>query len=186
MNEQEFISEIKAKMSHAIASYKNELSRIRTGRASTGLIDAINVEYYGSVSPIIRLATISVPDSRTITINPWDAGSLPAIEKAIQKYDPSLNPSNDGKSISIVIPALTQERRKEIIKQVSKLSESIKQEIRNFRRLANEKIKSSEKSKEISEDISFKIQKKVQELTDGFIKEVDEITKRKEKEISEV
>ncbi len=186
MNEQEFISETKAKMSHAISSYKNELSRIRTGRASTGLIDAINVEYYGSVSPIIRLATISVPDSRTITINPWDAGSLAAIEKAIQKYDPSLNPSNDGKSISIVIPALTQERRKEIIKQISKLSESIKQEIRNFRRLANEKIKSSEKSKEISEDISFKIQKKVQELTDGFIKEVDEITKRKEKEISEV
>ena len=186
MNESEFINETKIKMSHAVSSYKSELARIRTGRASTGLIDAISVEYYGSVSPIIRLASISVPDSRTIMINPWDSGSLPAIEKAIQKYDPSLNPSNDGKSISIVIPALTQERRKEIIKQVSKLSESIKQEVRNFRRLANEKIKSSEKSKEISEDISFKIQKKIQELTDGFIKEIDEITKHKEKEISEV
>ncbi|MDA8402313.1 MAG: ribosome recycling factor [Deltaproteobacteria bacterium] len=186
MNESEFINETKIKMSHAVSSYKSELARIRTGRASTGLIDAISVEYYGSVSPIIRLASISVPDSRTIMINPWDSGSLPAIEKAIQKYDPSLNPSNDGKSISIVIPALTQERRKEIIKQVSKLSESIKQEVRNFRRLANEKIKSSEKSKEISEDISFKIQKKIQELTDGFVKEIDEITKHKEKEISEV
>ena len=186
MNESEFINETKIKMSHAVSSYKSELARIRTGRASTGLIDAISVEYYGSVSPIIRLASISVPDSRTIMINPWDSSSLPAIEKAIQKYDPSLNPSNDGKSISIVIPALTQERRKEIIKQVSKLSESIKQEVRNFRRLANEKIKSSEKSKEISEDISFKIQKKIQELTDGFIKEIDEITKHKEKEISEV
>ena len=186
MNEPAFINETKIKMSHAVLSYKSELARIRTGRASTGLIDAISVEYYGSVSPIIRLASISVPDSRTITINPWDTGSLPAIEKAIQKYDPSLNPSNDGKSISIVIPALTQERRKEIIKQVSKLSESIKQEVRNFRRLANEKIKSSEKSKEISEDISFKIQKKIQELTDGFVKEIDEITKHKEKEISEV
>ena len=186
MNESEFINETKIKMSHAVSSYKSELARIRTGRASTGLIDAISVEYYGSVSPIIRLASISVPDSRTIMINPWDASSLPAIEKAIQKYDPSLNPSNDGKSISIVIPALTQERRKEIIKQVSKLSESIKQEVRNFRRLANEKIKSSEKSKEISEDISFKIQKKIQELTDGFVKEIDEITKHKEKEISEV
>jgi ribosome recycling factor len=186
MNEPAFINETKIKMSHAVSSYKSELARIRTGRASTGLIDAISVEYYGSVSPIIRLASISVPDSRTIMINPWDSGSLPAIEKAIQKYDPSLNPSNDGKSISIVIPALTQERRKEIIKQVSKLSESIKQEVRNFRRLANEKIKSSEKSKEISEDISFKIQKKIQELTDGFVKEIDEITKHKEKEISEV
>ena len=186
MNESEFINETKIKMSHAVSSYKSELARIRTGRASTGLIDAISVEYYGSVSPIIRFASISVPDSRTIMINPWDSGSLPAIEKAIQKYDPSLNPSNDGKSISIVIPALTQERRKEIIKQVSKLSESIKQEVRNFRRLANEKIKSSEKSKEISEDISFKIQKKIQELTDGFVKEIDEITKHKEKEISEV
>ncbi len=186
MNEPTFINETKVKMSHAVSSYKNELARIRTGRASTGLIDAINVEYYGAVSPIIRLASISVPDSRTITINPWDAGSLSAIEKAIQKYDPSLNPSNDGKSISIIIPALTQERRKEIIKQISKLSESIKQEVRNFRRLANEKIKSAEKSKEISEDISFKIQKKIQELTDGFIKEIDEITKHKEKEISEV
>ncbi len=186
MNESEFVNEIKIKMSHAISSYKSELSRIRTGRASTGLIDAVNVEYYGSVSPIIRLASISVPDSRTISINPWDTSSLSAIEKAIQKYDPSLNPSNDGKSISIIIPALTQERRKEIIKQISKLSESIKQEIRNFRRQANEKIKASEKSKEISEDISFKIQKKIQDLTDNFIKEIDEITKNKEKEIMEV
>ncbi len=186
MNEPEFVNEIKTKMSYAISSYKGELARIRTGRASTGLIDAINVEYYGSVSPIIRLASISVPDSRTITITPWDVSSLSAIEKAIQKYDSSLNPSNDGKSISIIIPALTQERRKEIVKQINKLSESIKQEIRNVRRLANEKIKSSEKSKEISEDVSFKIQKKIQELTDSFIKEIDEITKHKEKEISEV
>ena len=186
MEETAFVNETKTKMSHAIEAYKAELAKIRTGRASTGLIEAVSVEYYGSVSPIIRLATISIPDSRTITINPWDAGSLPAIEKAIQKYDPSLNPSNDGKSINIIIPALTQERRKEITKQVGKLSESIKQEIRNFRRLANEKIKSFEKSKEISEDQSFKIQKKVQDLTDSFIKEIDEITKRKEKEISEV
>ncbi len=186
MNETEFINETKTKMSHAISSYKSELSRIRTGRASTGLIDGINVEYYGSISPIIRLATISVPDSRTIMINPWDINSLPAIEKAIQKYDASLNPSNDGKSISILIPALTQERRKEIIKQTSKLSESLKQEIRNYRRISNEKIKSSEKSKEISEDASFKMQKKIQELTDAFVKEIDDITKRKEKEIMEV
>ncbi|RZV37792.1 MAG: ribosome recycling factor [Candidatus Acidulodesulfobacterium acidiphilum] len=186
MDETAFVNETKTKMSHAIEAYKAELAKIRTGRASTGLIEAVNVEYYGSVSPIIRLASISIPDSRTISINPWDAGSLPAIEKAIQKYDPSLNPSNDGKSINIKIPALTQERRKEITKQVGKLSESIKQEIRNFRRLSNEKIKTYEKSKEISEDQSFKIQKKVQDLTDNFIKEIDEITKRKEKEISEV
>ena len=186
MNETEFANEIKTKMTHAISSYKSELSKIRTGRASTGLIDTINVEYYGSVSPIIRLATISVPDSRTIHINPWDINSLHAIEKAIQKYDTSLNPSSDGKTISIIIPALTQERRKDIIKQISKLAESLRQEVRNYRRLANEKIKASEKSKEISEDISFKMQKKIQELTDGFVREIDEITKHKEKEIMEV
>ena len=102
MDETTFVNEIKAKMGHAIDAYKGELAKIRTGRASTGLIESVNVEYYGSISPIIRLASISIPDSRTININPWDAGSLPAIEKAIQKYDPSLNPSNDGKSINII------------------------------------------------------------------------------------
>lgn len=186
MNQTEIVNEIKQKMSLAISSYKGELSRIRTGRASTGLIDAITVEYYGAISPLIRIASISVPDSRTIMISPWDANSLSAIEKAIQKYDSSLNPSNDGKNITIKIPQLTQERRKEIIKQLNKLAESIKQEIRNHRRASNEKVKESEKSKEISEDISFRIQKSVQELTDNFIKEVDEITKHKEKEIMEV
>ncbi len=186
MNETEIVNEIKKKMSQAISSYKNELSRIRTGRASTGLIDSINVEYYGSVSPLIRLASISVPDSKTIMINPWDLSSLPAIEKAIQKYDSSLNPSNDGKSISIIIPQLTQERRKEIIKQLNKLAESIKQELRNYRRTFNEKIKASEKSKEISEDMSVRFQKKIQEVTDSFVKEADEITKHKEQEIMTV
>ncbi|MCL4542876.1 MAG: ribosome recycling factor [Deltaproteobacteria bacterium] len=183
MNEAEVVSEIRKKMSQAISSYKSELARIRTGRASTGLIDSISVEYYGSVSPLVRLASISVPDSKIIMINPWDINSLSAIEKAIRKYDPSLNPSNDGKSISIIIPQLTQERRKEIIKQLNKLAESIKQEIRNYRRAFNEKIKASEKSKEISEDTSARFQKRVQELTDNFIKEADEITKHKEKEI---
>ncbi|MDA8273533.1 MAG: ribosome recycling factor [Deltaproteobacteria bacterium] len=186
MNETEIVNEIKTKMTHAISSYKSELSRIRTGRASTGLIDSINVEYYGSVSPLIRLASISIPDSKTIMINPWDINSLAAIEKAIQKYDPSLNPSNDDKSISIIIPQLTEERRKEIIKQLNKLAESIKQEIRNHRRTFNERIKASEKSKEISEDMSARFQKRIQELTDGFVKEVDEITKHKEKEIMAV
>ncbi|HEC24938.1 MAG TPA: ribosome recycling factor [bacterium] len=186
MDEIEFINETKNKMSRSVLSYQGELSKVRTGRASAGLMDSINVEYYGSVSPLIRLASVSVPNSKTIMINPWDVNSLSAIEKAIQKYDSSLNPSNDGKSISIIIPVLTKERRKEIIKQISKLSESIKQEVRNYRRLANERVKSSEKSKEISEDISFRIQKKIQELTDGFVKEIDALTKRKEKEIMEV
>ncbi len=183
MDEIEISSEVTKKMSMALVSYKSELSRIRTGRASTGLIDGINVEYYGSISPLIRLASISVPDSRTIMINSWDVNSLPAIEKAIRKYDSSLNPSNDGKSIIIVIPQLTQERRKEIIKQLNKLAESIKQEIRNYRRTFNEKIKTAEKSKEISEDMAVRLQKKVQELTNSFVKEVDETTKRKEKDI---
>lgn len=183
MDETEISNEATKKMSQAISSYKNELSRIRTGRASTGLIDGINVEYYGSVSPLVRLASISVPDSKTIRINTWDINALPAIEKAIRKYDSSLNPSNDGKSIIITIPQLTQERRKEIIKQLNKLAESIKQEIRNYRRTFNDKIKTAEKLKEISEDTSVRLQKKVQELTNSYIKEVDETTKRKEKEI---
>ncbi len=186
MDEALFLNDVKKKMTQAAASYKGELSRIRTGRASTGLIDGINVEYYGSISPIIRLASISIPDPKSIMISPWDLNSLSSIEKAIQKYDSSLNPSTDGKNIIIRIPQLTQERRKEIIKQLGKLSETIKQEIRNSRRTFNDKIKEFEKLKELSEDASFKLQKRVQELTDSFTKEIDDITKNKEKEIMEV
>lgn len=186
MNESDILNEVKKKNSHAISSYKGELSRIRTGRASTGLIDSINVEYYGAVSPLVGLASVSVPDGRTIMISPWDVNSLASIEKAIQKYDPSLNPSNDGKNIIIKVPQLTEERRRDIIKQLNKLSESIKQEIRNHRRAYNEKTKELEKSKDISEDQSFKIQKKIQELTDVYVKDVDDLTRNKEKELMEV
>ncbi len=186
MNENEFISGLKIDMAKTVESYKKELSRLRTGRASSALIENVNVEYYGAVSPLIRLASVSIADSRTLIIHPWDASSLGNIEKAIQKHDSSLNPSNDGKSITIVTPSLTEERRKEIIKQIGKLSESIKQELRNIRRIANEKIKTLEKEKELSEDASFKLQKKVQETTDNFTEEINKITRNKEKEIMEV
>ncbi len=186
MNENELISELKQDMTKASEAYKNELSRIRTGRASAALVDNITIEYFGALSPLIRLATVSIPDSRTIMINPWDVNSLGSIEKAIQKHDPSLNPSNNGKSITILIPRLTEERRKDINKQISKISESMKQELRNIRRIANDKIKSAEKEKTIDEDKSFKLQKKVQELTDFYIEEIVKITKAKEKDIMEI
>lgn len=186
MNENELISQLKKDMAKTIESYKSELSRIRTGRATTALIDNIKVEYFGAISPLIRLASISIPDSKTIMIHPWDINSLANIEKAIQNHDPSLNPSNDGKSINIIIPPLTEERRRDIAKQISKLSETMKQEMRNLRRIANEKIKHEEKEKNIGEDESFRLQKKVQEITDNFTEEINKITKIKEKEIMEV
>jgi ribosome recycling factor len=186
INENDLIAALKKDMAKTIESYKGELSRLRTGRATTALIDNIKIEYFGAVSPLIRLASISIPEARTIMIHPYDISSLADIEKAIQKYDSSLNPSNDGKSISIVIPALTEERRRDITKQISKLSETMKQEMRNLRRIANEKIKREEKEKNITEDESFKLQKKVQEITDNFTEDINKLTRTKEKEIMEV
>ncbi|RZD15873.1 MAG: ribosome recycling factor [Candidatus Acididesulfobacter guangdongensis] len=186
MDENELISVLTKDMIKAVEAYRNELSRIRTGRASAALVDNVKVEYFGALSPLIRLATVSIPESRTIMINPYDISSLASIEKAIQKHDPSLNPSNNGKSITILIPQLTEERRRDINKQISKMLESMKQELRNIRRAANDKIKSAEKEKAIEEDKSFKLQKKVQEITDSYIEEITKITKAKEKDIMEI
>lgn len=172
-------------MQNAIESLKREMSRVRTGRASPNLLDGIKVNYYGTPTPLNQLATISVPESRLIAIQPWDINSLGEIEKAIQKSDLGLNPVNDGKIIRISIPTLTEERRKDLAKVVRKLAEEGKIQVRNARRDSNEMLKALKKDKEISEDDMFRAQDEVQKITDGFIEQVDSLLQDKEKEIIE-
>lgn len=177
------LDELKARMDKTIDVFKHELSKARTGRASVTLLDDIKVDYYGSVLPLNQIASLTVPEPRLITIQPWDATALSSIEKAILKSELGLNPANDGKIIRISIPPLTEERRKEIVKMVKKTAEEYRVIIRNLRREANEKIKDLKKDKALSEDDAFSAQKEVQEATDNYIKKVDEIYSDKEKEI---
>jgi len=181
----EVMDNCKSEMQNAIESLKREMSRVRTGRASPNLLDGIKVNYYGTPTPLNQLATISVPESRLIAIQPWDINSLGEIEKAIQKSDLGLNPVNDGKIIRISIPTLTEERRKDLAKVVRKLAEEGKIQVRNARRDSNEMLKALKKDKEISEDDMFRAQDEVQKITDGFIEQVDSLLQDKEKEIIE-
>ena len=159
------------------------MGKIRTGRASASLVEEIMIDYYGTSTPLNQLASISIPESRLITIQPWDPSVLGNIEKAILKSDLGLTPTNDGKIIRISIPALTEERRKELVKMVHKIGEEAKVAIRQIRRDANEKLKKMKKDKEISEDQFHRGQEEVQKNTDQFIQKVDEILKKKEEEI---
>lgn len=179
------IEETKERMGKTIEALKTELSRVRTGRASLSLLDGIRVDYYGTQTPLNQMASLSVPESRLITIQPWDTTVIKDIEKAILKSDLGLTPSNDGKLIRIAIPPLTEERRKELVKVVYKIGEEHKVAIRNIRRDSNELLKMAKKDGEISEDDAFKGQDRVQETTDEFVKSIDELTKEKEKEILE-
>jgi ribosome recycling factor len=172
-------------MGKTIASLKTELTRVRTGRANLSLLDGIRVDYYGTPTPINQMASLSVPESRLITIQPWDASVIKEIEKALLKSDLGLTPSNDGKIIRIAIPPLTEERRKQLAKSVHKTCEDHKIAIRNIRRDANELLKSLKKDGEIAEDDAFKGQDQVQKITDEFISQIDDIYKDKEKEILE-
>ena len=172
-------------MGKTIASLKTELKRVRTGRANLSLLDGIRVDYYGTPTPINQMASLSVPESRLITIQPWDASVIKEIEKALLKSDLGLTPSNDGKIIRIAIPPLTEERRKQLAKSVHKTCEDHKIAIRNLRRDANELLKSLKKDGEIAEDAAFKGQDQVQKITDEFISQIDDIYKEKEKEILE-
>ena len=172
-------------MDKTIASLQSELSRVRTGRANLSLLDGIRVDYYGTLTPLNQMASLSVPESRLITIQPWDATVIKEIEKAILKSDLGLTPSNDGKIIRIAIPPLTEERRKQLAKSVHKTCEEHKIAIRNLRRDANEMLKSLKKDGDISEDDAFKGQDQVQKITDEFIAQIDSIYKDKEKEILE-
>jgi len=175
----------KAKMEKSAVLFAQELSMIRTGRAAPALLDGIKVDYYGSSLPLNQVSTISIPEPRLIIIQPWDKAALPEIEKAINKSGIGLNPNNDGNVIRLAIPPLTTERREELIKLTQRLAEETKVTIRNIRRDANNEIKKEEKDKKISEDDSFKTQERIQKLTDEFIKKIDEILKKKEKEIRE-
>jgi len=176
-------NETKGDMQRAIKALERDLSKIRTGRASVALVEEITVEYYGSPTPLNQLASISVPDSRLITIQPWDPSALSAIEKAILKSNIGLTPSNDGKRICINIPPLTEERRKELVKLVKKIGEEAKVSIRNLRRKANDILKKMKKNKEISEDDFYQGQEKIQKITDEFIVKVEGILSKKEDEI---
>jgi ribosome recycling factor len=172
-------------MAKSVTALKNELNRVRTGRASLSILDGIKVDYYGTPTPLNQMATLAVPESRLITIQPWDISVIKDIEKALLKSDLGLTPSNDGKIIRISIPALTEERRKELVKVVRKICEDHKVSVRNIRRDSNELIKSMKKDGEISEDDAFKSQDEVQKITDEQVKLIDECFKEKEKEILE-
>jgi ribosome recycling factor len=173
------------RMDKAIGALKRDLASLRAGRATPALLDRIQVEYYGAMTPINQLANLSTPDSRTLLIQPWDKSSMSTIEKAIMKSDLGLSPSNDGTVIRIVIPALTEERRADLVKMTKKYGEEAKIAIRNIRRDANDEIKKLEKSRN-SEDESRRHQEDIQKFTDKFITEVDKVLASKEKEIMEV
>ncbi len=182
----ELHSELQASMEKSIDALQRDLRRIRTGRASLALLDGIMVDYYGSSTPINQLATLSIPEPRQIAIQPWDSKAVPDIEKAILKSELGLNPNNDGKVVRIVLPPLTEDRRKELVKIVKKMGEEFKVQLRNQRRDANEMLKDMKKEKQISEDDLRKEQERVQKALDGYITKVDAVVAEKETEIMEI
>ncbi|MDQ0230503.1 ribosome recycling factor [Metabacillus malikii] len=176
----------KEKMEKAVSALSRELATVRAGRASANLLDKISVDYYGAPTPINQLASISIPEARLLVIQPYDKSILSEIEKAIQRSDLGLTPSNDGSLIRLSIPALTEERRKELVKLVKKYAEEAKVAVRNIRRDGNDELKKLEKNGEITEDELRSNTDSVQKLTDDFIVKVDQVAKDKEKEIMEV
>ena len=174
------------RMTRSIEVLKKDFASIRTGRASLSLLDGIFVNYFDTQTPLQQLATLSIPESRQIAIQPWDQKIIPDIEKAILKSDLGLTPSNNGKIIRIMIPPLTEERRKHLVKVVKKKAEESKVAIRNIRRDTNDELKKLEKEKQFSEDEAKKLHDEVQKITDTYIAKVAEVLKHKEKEIMEV
>ncbi|HSW62904.1 MAG TPA: ribosome recycling factor [Dissulfurispiraceae bacterium] len=174
------------RMTMAIESLKKDFGTIRTGRASLSLLDNIRIDYYGTPTPLAQVATLGIPESRQITIQPWEQKLISDIEKAILKSDLGLMPNNDGKTIRINIPMLTEERRRQIVKVVKKRAEEAKVAVRNIRRDINEEVKKSEKEEHISEDDVKRLQEEIQKITDQFVARVDEVLQHKEKEIMEV
>ncbi|MBQ7109542.1 MAG: ribosome recycling factor [Clostridia bacterium] len=174
------------KMNKAIISLESDFTTIRAGRANPAILDKITVEYYGAATPISQVGTVSVPEARMIVIQPWDATLLKDIEKAIQASDIGINPNNDGKVIRLNFPQLTEERRKELKKDISKRGEDAKVAVRNIRRDSLDTFKKQKKNNEITEDDLKDLEDKIQKLTDKFVKKIEEITAAKEKEIMEV
>jgi len=180
------LDDMKSHMEKTLGVLKSEFQKIRTGRASTSILDSVKVDYYGNLSSISQVATLAVPEPRTITIAPWEAKIIPAIEKAILNANIGLTPSNDGKTIRLNLPPLTEERRKEIVKDLKKKAEEDKVALRNIRRDAIDRLKKLEKDKAITEDELKKSEKDVQEVTKGFEAKIDEAVTHKEKEVMEV
>ena len=180
------IAKMEKEVRKTIENLRQELASIRTGRASAALLEGIKVEYYGSQLALNQVGNISVPESRTIEIRPWDPVALPEIEKAILKSDLGVTPNNDGSLIRLTMPKLTENRRKDLVKTVKKLAETYKVSVRNSRRDTIEEIKKEEKNKSISEDIRKSAEHEVQKLTDVHINQIDEILSHKENEIMEV
>ncbi len=179
-------AELKEKLQKTVDVYERELQSIRAGRANPSLLDRIQVSAYGQMTPLNQVAGISVPEARQLLIQPWDANLIPDIEKAILASDLGLNPSNDGKIVRLIIPQLTEERRKELIKVVGKDEENAKVAVRNLRRDALDQFKKLEKNKEISEDELKSYEEKVQEVIDEYIKKLEAVTAAKEEELLEI
>ena len=177
---------VKEKMEKTISVFEESLSEIRAGRANPAILNKISIEYYGVQTPINQVAGISVPEARTIVIQPWDASALKNIEKAILASDIGLNPNNDGKVIRLTFPELTEERRKDLVKDIKKIAEEARVSIRSIRRDGMDTAKTKQKNSEISEDEKSDLEDKIQKLTDKYIGEIDKILENKEKEIMNV
>ncbi len=180
---QTVLKDIETRMNAAIDTLTREFASVRTGRASTALLDTIRVDYYGTPTPISQMASVSTPDPRTLLIQPWEAGQLKEIEKAIVKSDLGVTPVNDGKVIRLVMPTLTEERRKQLAKTAHKFAEDARVAVRNVRREANDRLKAMAKDKKVTEDEERRGHDQIQKTTDKFIAKVDELLKKKEGEI---
>ena len=182
----ELMKTIESKMDKTLDALGRDFASIRAGRANAAVLDRIQVEYYGTPTPIQQMAAISTPDPRTLQIQPWDATSLKDIEKAIQTSDLGINPQNDGRVIRLTFPPLTEDRRKELVKDVRKMAEDSKVAIRSIRRDAIEKLKAMKKDNQITEDDQANGEKKVQNITDKFVKEIDALADAKEKDVMSI
>ena len=180
---QTVLKDLEARMNAAIDALGREFASVRTGRASPALLDGVRVDYYGTSTPITQMASVSVPDARTLTIQPWEAGQLKEVEKAIIKSDLGITPMNDGKLLRLTMPTLTEERRKHLAKSVGKIAEESRVAVRNLRREANDKLKVLARDKKVSEDDERRGHDQIQKTTDRFVAKVDELLKKKEQEI---
>ena len=186
MNDKEVIKETKPRMESAIDDFRRKLATVRTGRASVSLLDTVMVDYYGTMTPLNQMASVHAPEPQMLTVQPWDQTQVAAIEKAIRTADLGLNPSNDGKLVRIPIPPLTEERRKQLAKQVHDIAEDHRTAVRNVRRDSNERLKKMLKDKLISEDAERDGLDEIQKLTNSYITRIDDLSKSKEVEITSV
>ena len=188
MSTQTVLKDMEARMTSAIDALGKDFASVRTGRASTALLDPIRVDYYGNPTPISQMASVSTPDARTLVIQPWEASQLKEIEKAITKADLGIQPVNDGKLIRLTMPTPTEERRKQLVKQIGKMAEDARVAVRNVRREANDKLKAMVKDKKtpITEDEERRGHDQIQKTTDRFIARIDELLKKKEQEVMSI